>query len=71
MDKIKIAVLDPTGTTTHEMEIDWSADQVESFLSSNRIVAFVNGNPIHFVSENSIRNKNPNQNGDGIITKKW
>lgn len=58
MDKIKIAVLDATGYAQYEMEIDWSADQLDRFLSSSRIVVFSNDEPVHFVSDKHRWNPN-------------
>lgn len=51
MDKIKIAVLNPLGEVKNEMEIDWSADQLDRFLSANRIVVISNEEPVYFVSD--------------------
>ena len=62
MDKIKIVVLDPTGIVINEMEINWSADQLDRFLSANRIVVLSNEEPVHFVSDR--HRWNPNTDKD-------
>jgi uridylate kinase len=51
MSKIKIQVLDPTGIPIHEIETKYSSDQLDRFLSQNRIVVFSNEEPVHFVSD--------------------
>jgi hypothetical protein len=62
MDNIKIQVLDPTGIAIHEIETNYSGDQLERFLSQNRIVVFSNDEPVHFVSEK--HRWNPNTDKD-------
>ena len=37
-EKIKIKVLGPVGDINKEIEMDWSAEELERFISSNRIV---------------------------------
>jgi hypothetical protein len=49
--KIKIQVLDPTGIPIHEIETKYSSDQLDRFLSQNRIVVISDEEPFHFVSE--------------------
>jgi uridylate kinase len=51
MSKIKIQVLDPTGIPIHEIETKYSSDQLDRFLSQNRIVIFSDEEPFYFVSE--------------------
>jgi hypothetical protein len=38
MSNIKIKVLGPVGDTIHEIETNYSSDQLERFLTQNRIV---------------------------------
>lgn len=51
MNKIKILVLDPTGTPVHEIETNYNSDQLDRFLRQNRIVVFSDEEPVSFVSE--------------------
>jgi len=50
-DKIKIQVLDPTGIPIHEIETKYSSDQLDRFLSQNRITVFSDEEPVSFVSK--------------------
>ncbi len=38
MKNIKIKILDPTGVTVKEMEMDWDANQLDRFTPSHRII---------------------------------
>ena len=51
MSKIKIQVLDPTGIPIHEIETKYSSDQLDRFLSQNRIVVLGDEELISYVSE--------------------
>ena len=51
MSKIKIQVLDPTGIPIHEIETKYPSDQLDRFLSQNRIVIISDEEPIHYVSK--------------------
>jgi len=51
MSKIKIQVLDPTGIPIHEIETKYPSDQLDRFLSQNRIVVLSDEEPISYVSE--------------------
>ena len=51
MNKIKIQVLDPTGIPIHEIETKYPSDQLDRFLSQNRIVVLSDEEPISYVSE--------------------
>ena len=51
MSKIKIAVMDPTGIPIHEIETNYSSDQLDRFLSQTRIVVLSDEEPISYVSE--------------------
>jgi hypothetical protein len=61
MSKIKIQVLDPTGIPIHEIETKYPSNQLDRFLSQNRIVVFSDEEPVHFVSDkhrwNPLKNK--------------
>lgn len=50
-DIIKIQVLDPTGIPIHEIETNYPSDQLDRFLSQNRIVVLSDEEPISFVSK--------------------
>ncbi len=63
MSKIKIQVLDPTGIPIHEIETKYPSDQLDRFLSQNRIVIISDEETIHYVSKE--HRWNPlNQNKD-------
>jgi hypothetical protein len=63
MSKIKIQVLDPTGTPTHEIETNYPSNQLDRFLAQHRIVVFSDDEPVSFVSDR--HRWNPlNQNKD-------
>ena len=51
MSKIKIAVMGPTGIPIHEIETNYSSDQLDRFLSQTRIVVLSDEEPISYVSE--------------------
>ena len=51
MSNIKIQILDPTGVPIHEIETKYSSDQLDRFLSQNRIVILSDEEPVIFVSE--------------------
>ena len=51
--KIKIQVLDPVGTILHEIETNYSSDQLDRFISQTRITIISDEEPIHFISEKS------------------
>jgi len=48
---IKVIISDPTGITIHEIETKYPVDQLDRFLSQNRISVISNEEPIHFVSK--------------------
>ncbi len=63
MSKIKIQVLDPFGTPTHEIETNYPSNQLDRFLAQHRIVVFSDDEPVSFVSDR--HRWNPlNQNKD-------
>ena len=51
MNNIKIQVLGPDGSTINEIETKYPSDQLDRFLSQNRIVVLSDEEPVHFVSE--------------------
>jgi len=51
MSNIKIQILDPTGVPIHEIETKYSSDQLDRFLSQNRIAILSDEEPVFFVSE--------------------
>ena len=51
MSKIKIAVMGPTGIPIHEIETNYSSDQLDRFLSQTRIVIISDEETIHYVSK--------------------
>ena len=51
MSNIKIQVLDPTGIPIQEIETKYSSDQLDRFLSQNRIVVLSDEEPVFFVSD--------------------
>ena len=51
MKNIKIQVLGPVGDILHEIETNYPKDQLDRFLSQNRIVVFSDDESVHFVSE--------------------
>lgn len=51
MNKIKIQALDPTGIPVYEIETNYNSDQLDRFLSQNRIVVLSDEEPVSFVSE--------------------
>ena len=51
VSKIKIQVLDPTGIPIQEIETKYSSDQLDRFLSQNRIVVLSDEEPVFFVSD--------------------
>jgi hypothetical protein len=51
MENIKIVILDPNGTSIGEIETKYHGDQLDRFLSQNRIVVISNEEPVNFVSE--------------------
>jgi hypothetical protein len=61
MSNIKIQVLDPTGIPIQEIETKYSSDQLDRFLSQNRIVVLSDEEPVFFVSDkhrwNPLKNK--------------
>jgi hypothetical protein len=51
MDNIKIQVLGPVGNVLHEIETNYPKDQLDRFLTENRIVVFSDEESVHFVSK--------------------
>lgn len=51
MSKIKIQVLDPTGMPIHEIETNYNSDQLDRFLSQNRIFVLSDEEHVSFISE--------------------
>ena len=62
-EKILISIVDPTGVPVEQMHIDWSADQLDSFLSAHRIIVSGGGKMFHLVSDK--HRWNPNTEKDG------
>tara|TARA_R110000868_G_scaffold97398_2_gene267836 strand:+ start:704 stop:859 length:156 start_codon:yes stop_codon:yes gene_type:complete len=50
MSNIKIQVLGPVGDVIHEIETNYSSDQLDRFLSQNRIVVLSDEEPISYAS---------------------
>jgi hypothetical protein len=51
MSNIKIQILDPTGVPIHEIETKYPSDQLDRFLSQNRIAILSDEEPVFFISE--------------------
>jgi len=67
MEKITIQVLGPVGDVLHEIETDYPKDQLDRFLSQNRIVVLSDEEPVHFVSK---KHRWPWNKENGKIVKK-